>query len=748
MTPFGEGQGGNFHQTEFTGLVSDTLIVNSVTVRCEAGDDYVLPLLYRALPDAKPGYPRTGNLWGSWHMINQGAEHAARIDLYNGAGFTEEQAHSLREINPNILITTSINTVERSEGNDEEVPDDYWLHDTTGNRIEVWPGAWRLNLTKPEVADFQARYAYQILIDGNLSADGCFFDNFFTSISWLDADMWGNPVALDADDDGEADDPAVLDEAWRKGVFDELRAFRKWMPFAIVTGHLPNPDGELGAIFNGDSLGFIVPQVREGLRPFADLLDMMLPWEDLGQKPLVTMMEAAPPMQIGYGYSYDPQEVVPASTLEFARTFWPNMRFGLGATLLGDGYYAYEYGDTWHGNDWWYDELDYDLGEPCGAYSRIDIPGFAPTEHMEDGGFENASLDPWNTWTTAEGDASVTFKLDTQEKHEGKQSLQVDLVNGSMGEELRSEAMISTISITKGVQYDLSFWARASSARELTVGLTKPEADWDSYGFWGSFDLTADWQQYTETFEATVTVDNARLDYVFGYETGSVWLDDIHMTEHPADVFTRDFKNGKVIVNGTEVSQTVTPGGDLARLEGTQAPLIYAVLDDADAGCALTGEWQQITEDSGDWTAEGPFYHNWRPGMFTLDGEGEAVWNLPVAEETDTYSIDAWWPAAPSQSAYTTVAIYEVVVNGEVVANGAADQTKTGDEWHRVISYVSLSASDEPVIVVRNGGDGTLVADAFLIQSAARYNNGSAVGDVTLAPFDAIILRRTGGGCP
>ena len=105
MTPFTSGQGTNFHRTTFAGLSADTLKVNTVTVRCGAGTSYVLELKYRALPAANPHFPRTGNLWGSWHMIKEGVDHAARIDLYNGASFTEAQARSLREKNPDILIT-------------------------------------------------------------------------------------------------------------------------------------------------------------------------------------------------------------------------------------------------------------------------------------------------------------------------------------------------------------------------------------------------------------------------------------------------------------------------------------------------------------------------------------------------------------------------------------------------------------------------------------------------------------------
>ena len=63
------------------------------------------------------------------------------------------------------------------------------------------------------------------------------------------------------------------------------------------------------------------------------------------------------------------------STLEFAQTYYPHVRFGLALTLMNDGYIAHEFGDTWHGNDWWYDELDYDLGLPLGPAERVDLGG-------------------------------------------------------------------------------------------------------------------------------------------------------------------------------------------------------------------------------------------------------------------------------------------------------------------------------------------------------------------------------------
>jgi len=53
------------------------------------------------------------------------------------------------------------------------------------------------------------------------------------------------------------------------------------------------------------------------------------------------------------------------------------------------------------------------------------------------------------------------------------------------------------------------------------------------------------------------------------------------------------------------------------------------------------------------------------------------------------------------------------------------------------------------VVRVRNAGTGTLMADALLLQSTARYNDGSAASSVDLDAMDAIVLRRTSAaGCP
>jgi len=210
MTPFQEGGGSTTHRTTVTGLNADPNVVNEVYVRAVSSPDSVIHLRYRAVNDARPGYPKTGNLWGFWNFLPQGLSYMARIDLWMGLDLPASDLRELRRLNPDILLLPDINAVER-----KGLSEDYYLKDVNGDRIEVWPNSFRLNLTKRYVAEEQARYAAQIILDSDLMYDGMFFDNVMTTQSWLKQDIYGNDVRIDADEDGVEDDPAALDAAWR-----------------------------------------------------------------------------------------------------------------------------------------------------------------------------------------------------------------------------------------------------------------------------------------------------------------------------------------------------------------------------------------------------------------------------------------------------------------------------------------------------------------------------------------------------
>jgi len=100
MTPFDAQQPSSLPATVICGLDPDPSKVNDVYVRCAAAPGTALHLQYRSLPAAEPGFPRTANLWGSYHFTGQRMEHASRIDLWLGADFNTDQIRQLRRLNP------------------------------------------------------------------------------------------------------------------------------------------------------------------------------------------------------------------------------------------------------------------------------------------------------------------------------------------------------------------------------------------------------------------------------------------------------------------------------------------------------------------------------------------------------------------------------------------------------------------------------------------------------------------------
>lgn len=740
MTPFGETEDTLRHTTTVSGLNPDPNTINDVYVRCASHPDYRLRLRYRSLSHSNPPFPRTGNLWGWWewrYRNKRSLEELAKVDLWLGAGATAEEIRELRRLNPHIRILTSINAVEN---NDIPSPD-YYLKDVNGNLIEVWPGSYRLNLTKPEVAEYQARYAYQTWLDSGMMADGVFFDNVMTSQRWLKYDIYGNPVRIDANEDGVEDDPDWLEAAWKAGVFHEIRTFRQLMPYAIVSGHSMNIyEPGIGELFDGISLGFVTADVLEGERSFVEVWDLYQAWMRDARQPPVVMFESSPIDQIAYGYDYAPWEKIPPSTLEFARTYYPWMRFGLALTLMHDGYFAHEYGDTWHGNDWWYDELDFNLGYPLGPAYRVDVGFDSGPNRIVNPGFESPIAAPWRLYVNTSAGCQASVSRDSTTFVEGNSSARID-ISATSGTDWHIDFNQSPLSLEKGKVYDLTFWAKADRPRSLGLYASKNAPPWSSYGLSRKVQLDTTWREYTVTFEATETASDARIQFFAGATTGTIWLDHVRLRLHPPDVFRRDYTHGTVLLNGTLQPQTVTLGPGFRRLRGEQAPLYEFILDDSEPGFSvLSGHWSQKTYDSGEWKASGPFYHAWKTKLHEMiSSSGEVRWTLPI-QASDVYTITAWWPAAPAANGWNAQARFEVVQDGQVLAATSLNQRQGGDEWH-LVARVALDPAKSPYVRLVCSG-APCVADALHIRSAARYNNGQAVTSITLAPLDGIVLQR------
>ncbi|MBL8095775.1 MAG: carbohydrate binding domain-containing protein [Anaerolineales bacterium] len=746
MTPFAQ-TGATTHRTTVA-LNPDPKLVNDVYVRCAVQPAFALTLKYRVRADASPRYPRIGNLWGwgewKWDAGKSLAE-MARVDLWMGADVYDlgtlptyrSDFQQLRTLNPNVLILASINAVEPYTST---IPEGYYLHDVNGQRIEVWPGSYRLNLTKPEVADYQAGFAYQRIAEAGFIHDGLFIDNVFLSQSWQTQDIYGNPVQIDADENGLADDPTTFDAAWRAGVLREIEGIRALMPDIILSGHaLEIEEPRIAATFNGDSFGFSSANIIEGEETFAEVQQRYNAWMTQARAPQVVMFEGSPIDLFAYGYDYEPLSKATTSGAAFARDFYPWMRFALGLSLLNDGYYAYEWGDTWHGNAWWYDEYDLDLGAPSGPAMIIPVAGFTPGPNLAlNPGFEDATLAPWTSWVDSANGYAATIARDTASPGAGTASARITVTQAG-GEAYRVDFNQPNRSLTAGTAYEIRFLARASTTRQLTVGVTKGVPDWDNYGLWRTITLSTTWQEYVLPFEATATAGDARLQFLAGETTGSLWLDDVRLTRRAPDVWRRNFGAGAVLVNGTAQAQTIAVGGGLRRFTSAQAPRDQRILDDAAGFTTPVGSWSATTLDSGEWKASGPFFHSFGTTAHRLaSGAGEAVWTIPVAA-TDTYTVSVWYPAAPEAGTWTTAATYDLLVNGSPVATRTLNQRTAGDTW-QTIGSASLSAGAS--VTLRLTCTGPCVADAVYVESAARYNDGTVASTITLQPFDAIVLVR------
>jgi hypothetical protein len=739
MTPAGTGAA-TTHLLTVDGLDSSPLVVNQIHLRSSHAPTDVTSVAARALSDSTPPFPRVGNLWGSWSFAADGGQSQGEgegltpdryaIDLWLGAHWSGEEIRDLRRRNPHVLVLASMNAVEPSVN----VPDSFFLKGIDGERIEVWPGAYRLNLTKPEVVEFQAQHALSIIEASGWMLDGIFIDNVFSKASWFTADIHGNPFFPDADEDGKADDPEVLDSAWRAGLLTQLNRIRELLPNALLTGHAQDiTDPVMAATFNGTSIGFDPPYVIEGRTTFATMWNRYRNWETLAKAPRITMVESAVPLQIGYGYGFAPVETMPAPTLEFARTHHRYMRFGLAFTLMGDGWFAHEIGDTHHGNPWWYEELSVDLGHPRGP-ATFALPAPAGGSIIDNGDF-GSGTEGWTLWADASAGASASMVADAG-------TLRIDIESGS-SESWRIDLAQWERPLVAGANYELRFRARASAARPIGIASQKGEPDWRSYGLTGSVQAEEAWRTFAVPFTATESADDARIQFHVGAgldgDTGpaTIWIDDVEVVPAPPHVLRREFGRGLVLLNATNERRTIEVGSGWRRIRGATSPLVDRIIDDSDDGFATTGTWSTEAVDSGEWKSTGPYFHDWGASS-RFATSGTATWTLDLPAQ-DTYTLSAWWPAAPASAAWSSGGRYDILdASGTVVASVELDQRTNGDRWNE-IATLPLGPGARVRLTAQNG---LSCADAILVRSKARFNDGRPTTSVTLEPMDGLILER------
>lgn len=690
-----------------------------------------------------PTFPRIGSIWWGEQIFNASPTQAAQIKLYLAPNFTPAAAAAVKAANPSSLLLMTVNAMETT-GGIPNPPSSYYLLDSHGNRIENWPGNpgnYLLNLTNPAVVQYMAQYAYQQMTQSGFKYDGIFFDNVEMTISTMTTDCCGHSIQINDNYPGPPDAAGALDAKWSAGLYNLLAAFKQLAPSALISVHanqLP-PDPRSLAVANGDAFVFDVTNVREGQMAFGTLYNSYQQWFSSGQSPVITAIQSSPPNQIAYGYGYQPLTTAVPSTIAFGQNWYPNMRFGLGMALMNDGYSIFDLGDTSSPVTWWYDEYNFYLGAASAPAEQIGNP---PGNSIIQNGYFSSGLSNWVLNVTSDGQAKASAST-VNFGGSGGPAAQIT-VSSAATIPWHIEFQQSNLHFQAGQEYQLQFWADASTPTRVQVVTQSGTSPYPNYGLLGAISVGTKWAPYTISFVAPVTASDGILEFQLGAQTGTVWFDAIQLSTAPTEVYRRDFANGIALLNGTSSKQTISLESGFQRFMGPQAPRYQYIVDDTGSSFTTSGSWKVDTLDTGMRKSSGPYYHAWQSTLHELDSSsGSAQWSLNIPSQAH-YTIQAWLPAAPAASTWTKSATYRVMSGSQVIATKTIDQSlaRGGDQWFTLFTDLYLSPGS--VLVLTNGSSSPMIADAiYLYTPEWLYNDGSATSSVTLAPYDAILLQRT-----
>lgn len=305
-------------------------------------------------------YPKLANYYINWDVSDEEAKEMAKWDLVILAPQAVERNPDIIEIirknnsQTKILVyslSVDINytVIDASPLYQRIYPkiqeNNWWLYNTNGEHMSGWPNSWLINPARnaPRTngqnwSDFLPQHVYNEFLKDN-KYDGVFFDNIWPSVSWLNQ-------SVDLDGNGQIDSPSERDANWQSGLKHILNETRRLAPDKIIivnnTSNLYNPlaNGRMLEMFPNNNEGGWVNSMKN---------------------------------YISNGLGYQPEYfIVNGGTKNTGQNSnYANLRFGLTSTLLGDGYFSFDYGDQDHGQLWWYDEYDVYLGKEVSDYKDL-----------------------------------------------------------------------------------------------------------------------------------------------------------------------------------------------------------------------------------------------------------------------------------------------------------------------------------------------------------------------------------------
>lgn len=305
----------------------------------------------------------------------------------------------IRKLNPDIIMLAYISSQEmyydlskrpNSSLRKEllsEIEDDWWLRDGDGNKISFWPGTYMFNLSDQvkenslgeKFNDFLPRFVHQ-KIQSSKIWDGVFYDNIWNHINWIN------------------DNLCVCDEEWIKGYLKMLQKTRELCgEHFIILGNGQVYDKYLTHMHGIMLESF--PSEWEGT--WTDSMSRYLSIAKLSRQPSMPIINVHDKNKENYQL----------------------FRFGLTSAMLGDGYYSFDYDITFHGQTWWYDEYDVNLGKAVSfPYNLLNSNSLQMQAGLWRRDFENGSV----IVNSSHKKQRIIFDKEVFEKIQGSQDKHVN----------------------------------------------------------------------------------------------------------------------------------------------------------------------------------------------------------------------------------------------------------------------------------------------------------------------------------
>ncbi|HEY9060623.1 MAG TPA: carbohydrate binding domain-containing protein [Pseudobacteroides sp.] len=155
--------------------------------------------------------------------------------------------------------------------------------------------------------------------------------------------------------------------------------------------------------------------------------------------------------------------------------------------------------------------------------------------------FEDYSLKPWMFEIHNGIKSNYTYDSNSTD---GQKSIKVE-VDKVMAKGYQLQLKQLGIQLKKGKRYLLTFNSKASNSKNINLNFMNNKSPYQNYGLNESFNITTSWNKYSTIFLSTENTDkNSRLSFSLGNSIGTIWFDDISLTELKQHGINDDEKGG------------------------------------------------------------------------------------------------------------------------------------------------------------------------------------------------------------